>query len=164
MKETSCPISTLEIRTLRTFTLLAAVFFLAYFVEAAIHNYQSSRDPTKMRIAVHDPVPRMPAGLHLLTIPIFLSVIRPRNFYVATLLTVSYTGLLILSFYLRVDGESYLGGPIPGDPGFFQGLYYKTWIWDYVGVGFLAVMLPWLSSIIYRSHRRGPRKLNTTLV
>ncbi len=160
MKETKAPISTLERWTLLVFTLIPLLFFLTFFAKGAIREHQFSL-PNRhgINFAVDDPVPRMPAGLHLLTVLIFLAAIRPRSFFVSAILAVIYAGLLLVSLYLRVNGESFLGGPIPGDPGFFQELYLKTWIWDYVALAYLVVLLPWLSSIIYRRHRRRSRKV-----
>lgn len=146
-------VSTLEKRAVLAFALLALLFFLSLFVEAAIRDYR--RDVSKtipVEFAVDDPVPPVPAGLHLLTFPICLSLIKPRRFLVSTIFALLYAGLLLVSFYIRVNGESFLGGPIPGELGFFQELYLKTWIWDYVGLVFLIVLLPWLFSIIYRIH------------
>jgi hypothetical protein len=98
-------------------------------------------------------MPRVPGGLHLLTVPIFLSLIRPRIFFAATFFAVVYAGLFVVSLYLRLDGKSFFGGPLPGDRDFFHELYLKTWIWDYVAFAYLVVLLPWLSSIIYRGHQ-----------
>lgn len=157
MHRSNDSISKLEKRTILVFSLFAFLFVFFFFAYEAIQTYRSK--PTSINFAVHDPVPRTPPGFHLITLPIFLSLIRPRRFLFATVLTALYAGLLLLSFYLRVDGESFLGGPIPGDPGFFKEMYLKTWIWDYVAIVFLVVLLPWLLSILYRIRLRHPRTL-----
>ncbi len=159
MNETTDPITNLEKRALLVFTLVPLLFFLAGFAEAAIRENRSSiSKPGKITFAVDDPSPSMPAGMDLLIVPIFVSLIRPRSFLVPMFLAVSYAGLLLLSFYIRVDGESFLGGPIPGDPGFFGELYLKTWVYDYVALIFLVVFLPWLFSIIYRKAQSRSRE------
>ena len=157
MNPTIASISTLEKRALLVFTLLPLLFFLSAFVEVAVRDYQSSRN-TGISFAVDDPTPRTPGGMHLLTIPIFLSLIRPQRFFIPSILTGIYCGLLVLSFYIRVDGKSFFGGPIPGDPSFFRELYLKTWIWDYVAILFVIVLVPWLLSIIYRLTQPGARQ------
>ena len=147
------PIPTLEKRIILFVSLFIALFYLSEF---AVEFKQSlePKYPTTINFAVDDPTPRVPAGLHLITVPIFLSLIRPRTFVVAAIFTVLYAALLLLSFYIRVDGQSFFGGPIPGSPGFFEELYLKTYIWDYVGLAFLIVLLPWLVSILYRVRSR----------
>ena len=150
MPEITRPISALEKRTILVFSFLAVLFFLTYFVEDGIRRYHDSLSKPSIRLAADDPVPRVPPGFYLLTVPIFLSLIRPRKFYVATVFVLLWASLFLVSLYIRVDGESFLGGPIPGDPGFLKELYLKAWIWDYVGLAFLAVLLPWLFSILFR--------------
>lgn len=160
MNESVASISTLEKRSLLVLAFFPLLFFLTSFGEDAIRQYRLSTEPRPaITLAVDDPVPRTPVGLHLLTIPIFLSLIRPRRFFVAIVFAVVYAGLFLVSLYSRVDGESFLGGPIPGDPGFFHELYLKTWIWDYVAAAYLAVLLPWLSSIIYRGRLGSSRRV-----
>ena len=159
MNETAGPISILEKRTILVFALLATIFFLSSFAEDAIRRYQDSvSNHSKINFAVDDPAPRVPAGLNLMTIPILLSLIRPRRFLIPTLLAAIYAGLLLMSFHVRVNGESFFGARIPGDPNFLEELFLKTWIWDYAASGFLIILLPWLFSILNRLHKQHIRK------
>jgi hypothetical protein len=155
MNKTTNPISNTETRAVLVVAVFAAIFFASFFADDAVRRYQDSLAPrSAINFAVDDVVPKTPAGLHLITAFIFLSLIRPRRFFVATILSATYACLFLLSLYLRVDGESFFGGPIPGDPGFLGELYLKTWIWDYVAFAYLIVLFPWLFSILFRIHKQ----------
>ena len=144
------------------FAFLPFAYFYSIFVIEGIREYnysvkdeqitlrsQAEQKPN-VRFAVHDFVPRAPAGFHLLSIFIVLSLIKPKKFIVSTVLTLFYFALLFFGLYIRLDGETPYGAEYPAEVGFFGELYLNTWIWDYVGALFIAIALPWQLSIVSR--------------
>ena len=93
-----------------------------------------------------------PAGLHLTTFFILLSLIKARRFFIPAILIVLYATLLAVSIYARFPR-----GPVfDAVPGDFRlllvGVLSAISIWDYVGGFFILVMIFWLFTIFIRIH------------
>ncbi len=134
--------------------LIVFAFFASFFISVGIDNYNNSvaeKQAQLLREAGSRPAIsfgiysfwRLPAGLHLITFLIFLSLIKPNRFIAPLVLVVLYAGLLMWSLYVR-PGEIYYSA------GFFGNLFRRMDLWDYVGMAFILIMLMWLLSILYR--------------
>ena len=121
-------ISKVEHRFLLAVSLLAFMFFASFILLKEVEHHNYAMNQRYSGFSVDSVEPEASAGFNLFTFFIFLSLIKPKRFLLSTLMTVMYAALLLLSLYIRVDGETPLGGWYPPEVGFFGELYRKTWV------------------------------------
>ena len=163
-------ISKKERITLLVFAFLAFSFFAFFIWDRAIDSYNNSvvqeqnerRAQAGGRPAISfsvDDFRPLPGGFNLLTLFIFLALIRPKKFIVSTSLTILYGVLLLISLFIRLDGEGALGGKdFYSDP--FVELFHKTNIFDYAAGFFILVLLTWQISILWRIHDDNSKQID----
>lgn len=89
---------------------------------------------------------------HLITFPIFLMLFNARKFIVSISLTTVYLVWLLISVWVRLDGEG-LFGSIESFTDPWLELWMKTSHLDYLAAVVVVVLLPWQASILWRIYR-----------
>jgi len=148
-------ISKIEQRVAAAIWLFLFLFFASPFLTDFVRRYNQRVADEQLqmqhkanndgRIVANVNVTRgspVPAGLHLISLLIFLSLVSPKRFYVCTALTILYGWLILASIYFRVDGQAPLG--------FLGELFIKVQIWDVAGIAFTLGMLMWLTTVHLR--------------
>jgi hypothetical protein len=164
-------ISKLERGLIIAFGLLAISYFATGIFAEGIHSYNESvvqyQNGLARQAGVKNIISFAACGgfdysiplFHLITFPIFLTLIRTRTYIVSTTFTVLYLTLLIVSISIRLDGRGSLGSE-----NFFTNplleLWTKTSIHDYFSAFVTVVLLFWQGCVLWRIQKHGPRTID----
>src|SRR5687768_808819 len=135
------PISTPERTAILLLSFIVFAFFASSLLPAIIDNYNESVAETQRELlreagsaqsisfGISD-CRRLPAGLHLMTFFIFLSLLRPKRFIAATVLALFYLGLMLFALYLRVGYTGFGTWSYSSYSAFFDRFHYLIDAWD----------------------------------
>jgi hypothetical protein len=147
-------ISRFERRSLLVLSGIFGVLFIVSLITEIDLNFRAQELNSRFpRLVLHHY--RVPlAGLHALSVVLFLSVVFARRYIAAISIALIYSGLVTVGIASRLDGAGVYGGE-----GFYADrqwleLMVKTHEFDLVSSIFLPVISLWLASIVFRSFRR----------
>lgn len=154
-------ISKTENILLLIFAFLVFGFVLSVFTSQVIssYNYSISEEQSELKSqADGKPHPRFSGfngpnvipGLHLLTLFIFIALLKTKKFLLSSFLTVFYAIVFIYGLSARFNGRRLGGEEFSPKVDFLKQLYLEADSFDYLVFLFVSILLFWQFSILLR--------------
>ena len=130
-----------------TINTLEVARFYNYSVSEKQEKLQSQADGTPHIQFSGSNGPHLPAGLHFLTLFIFIALLKTKRFLFSSFLTVFYAIVFIYGLYARYGlwGEEF-----SPKVDFLEKLYRVADTFDYLAAVFISILLFWQVSILLR--------------
>lgn len=153
-------ISIKEHKLLLTFAFIAFIFVISTFTFQAIKSYNDYVSDYQEKIksqANGNPSLSFSgsngtyqiAGLHFLTLFIFLSLIKTKRFLLPFILTSFYFIVFIYGLYYKINYSGF-DSPKFINSTLFNQIYLVANLFDYIAFVFISILLFWQTSILLR--------------
>jgi hypothetical protein len=154
MQQKPTTISKTEHRILLLVSFVVFAFFASGFVVEFASQYNQA--PLPAGISFGPRLPQYPAGLHLITLFIFVSFIRPKRLIIPTILTLTYLTVLLVSIPVRVNSRinERASHEPPTVSSYISDVLTIFEFWDFIGALFICTILSILAAVHARHKSR----------